>query len=226
MSKGRSGLATQVPKPKDVDDRSMPVFGLVVHTTGSGIVKQAQKLGVDPLEHAVAYYLKPDSYFAHYVIGWDGHIVQIADEKERATHVGFAERGKYLTGEWETMLPKALVERWKAKWPSHKSPAHLFPGSSPNNCYIGCELLPTPKRDPKFGLFTLAQHQAVVMLCADIGDRYNLPTHWHHTSRLVGHEDLNPLTRSAKGQGWDPGALRVDPDFHWGFVLELLDARA
>lgn len=203
----RSTLATQVAHPRDVDDRTLPVFGLVVHTTGSGITEQAKKLKVDPLDHAVAYYLDPKHYFPHYVIGYDGEIVQVADEKERAQHVGFAERGKYLTSEWENLLPAKLVMNWHSRWPRFQSPAHLFPGASPNNVYIGCELLPP---------FTVEQHKAVVMLAADIGERYKLPDHWWQTPRLVGHSDLNPLTRGE----WDPGKT-----FNWGYVLQLLDAR-
>ena len=224
----RSPLATLVPNPRDVADRTEPVFGLVVHTTGSGIVEQAIKLLAQPLEHAVAYYMKPDSYFAHYVIGWDGHIVQIADEKERAPHVGFAERAKYLDGSWEKALPFDLVALWQRRWPGYKSPAHLFPGPSVNNVYVGCELLPLPKKDPVYGLYTLEQHQAVVMLAVDIGERWGLPDRWWRTSRLLGHEDLNPLTRSTKKPpaGWDPGGLRADPWFQWSVVLGLLDSRA
>jgi len=197
-----------------------------VHTTGSGVVDKALKLKVDPLDYAVAYYLKPDSYFPHYVCGWDGHLVQVADERERAQHVGFAERGKYLTGDWEKLLPASLVARWRERWPGFKSPAHLFPGSSVNNVFVGVELLPTPTRDRVYGRFTLAQHQMVSMLAKDLGERAKLPARWWQTSRLLGHEDLTPLSRSNKGGGWDPGALRVDPDFHWGAVLQLLDASA
>ncbi len=33
---------------------------------------------------------------------------------------------------------------------------------------------------------------------------------------------MNTLTRSDRGGGWDPGALRASPNFHWGYVLQLL----
>ena len=176
----------------------------------------------------MAYYLKPDSYFTHYVIGYDGHCVQVADERERAQHVGLSasDRSAYLSGAWKKKLATGTAERWAQRWPAFASPMHLFPGKSVNNVYIGCELTPLLKRDPLFGLFTQAQHQMVAMLARDIGERHGLPDHWWQTSRLVGHEDVSPLTRSDRGGGWDPGALRVDPNFHWGYVLQLLDAAA
>lgn len=222
--KTRSDLATQVPRPRDVDDRSAPVFGVVIHTTGSGIVEQAVKLKVNPLDHAVAYYLKPDSYFPHYVIGWDGHCVQVADERERAQHVGLsaADRQLYLSGRWKNRLATELVLRWVTRWPGFASPSALYPGPSVNNVYLGCELTPLLKRDPVYGFFTVEQHKMVAMLARDIGERHGLPSYWWTTSRLLGHEDVSPLTRSDKGGGWDPGALRAAPNFHWGYVLQLL----
>lgn len=215
----RSTLAAQVSRPRDVDDRTLPVWGLCVHTTGSGIVDNALKLRVDPLDHAVHYYLTPGTFFPHYVCGWDGRLVQVADELERAQHVGFAERSKYLSGAWEKAVAPALLARWKARWPGFKSPAHLFPGSSPNNVYIGVELTPLPKRDPANGLFTVEQYRSVAALANDIGTRWALGARWWRGPRLLGHEDLNPITRP----GWDPGALRVVPDFQWSAVLGRLE---
>jgi hypothetical protein len=34
----------------------------------SGIVTKALGHGADPFEYALAYYLRPDSYFAHYLV--------------------------------------------------------------------------------------------------------------------------------------------------------------
>jgi len=202
--------------------RTAPVYGLVVHTTGASIVDEAVRLGADPLEYAVAYYLKPDSYFAHYVVGWDGHIIQVADEAQRAPHVGFAERPKYLDGSWSSLLPPTLVALWRGRWPGYKSPAHLFPGPSPNNVYVGVEMLPLQHPLATGSLYTVAQEQAVAALATAIGKRWKLPTGWHRGPRLLGHEDLNPLTRSTKKPpaGWDPGGLREFPWFRWSVVRD------
>jgi hypothetical protein len=92
-------------------------------------VTNALELGADPLEYAVEYYMKPDSYFAHHVIDFGGTIAQIADEHEKAMHVGFApeERQAFLSGGWESKLPSTYVVASKARWPGVKSPAHMFP---------------------------------------------------------------------------------------------------
>lgn len=220
MPIGLCSFATLVPRLRDVVDRTLPVWGLVVHTTGSGVVDEAKKKGVDPLEYAVSYYLQPDSYFAHYVVGYDGHIVQIADENERAPHVGFGNRADYLSGAWEKMVPADLVARWHQRWPTRKNPACLFPGPSPNNAFCGVELLPLSTALPTGSRYTEAQEQAVVSLARDIAVRWSLPAGWQNMSRLVGHEDLSPIDRP----GWDPGALRATPWFRWGVVKAAIGA--
>lgn len=229
-----SELATPAPRLQRARARTSPIFGLCVHTTGSGIVEQARKLGRDPFEHAIDYYTRPDSYFAQYVIGWDGAIVGICDEAQVAPHVGFAERPLYLSGEWARLLPAELVALWRAAWPAHQSPAHLFPGASPNGVYVGAELLPleeySSRWQPAFqgARFTLAQHQAIVMLGADVARRAAFPAAWQLSSRLCGHEDLNPLTRSTRKPpaGWDPGTLRAAPWFDLLWVRRMLSGEA
>lgn len=224
--KTKSDLATQIKRLRDVDDRTAPVFGFCIHQTGSGIVDLAIKKGVSPLEKAVAYYSDPDSYFAHYVIDYSGQIVQIADEKEKAQHVGFKDRQLYLSGEWEKKVAPITVQKWKERWPKYKTPAHLFPGNSPNNVYVGAELLPITKNidaEPMYkgSLYTLAQHQAVVMLAKDVAERWSLPPGWHEGPRLVTHEDLTPVSRSNKNGGWDPGYLKNNPWFDMDWVRTM-----
>jgi hypothetical protein len=227
-----SGTSTLVHHQQDhlhdVVDRTAPVYGVVLHCTGSGIVTKALKVGADPLEYAVQYYMKPDSYFAHYVIDFDGTIAQIADEHEKAMHVGFApaERQAFLSGAWESKLSSGYVAAWKARWPGVKSPAHMFPGPSPNNVYVGMEMLcwqegcgGSPRGVGM--LYTSEQHRAAAALCNDIGNRWGLPPSWRSSPRMVCHEDVNPLTRTARGQGWDPGVVRRNPSFDWPYFQSL-----
>ncbi len=56
------------------------------------------------------------------------------------------------------------------------------------------------------------------MLCADIGKRHGFPDGWQHTSRLVGHEDVDILERMDSHGGWDPGYLRAQPYFDFRYV--------
>ena len=221
----RSPLSTLLNgRLKDVANRTIDVFGVAVHTTGESIVTDAMKHGANPLEYAAEYYFKPDSYFAHYVVGHNGVIVCIADELEKAPHVGFAaeERQAFLSGAWQSQLPAELVARWKLTWIGYKSPAHLFPGPSPNNAYIGIEMLPvvkgcgySPPPWLKTGRYSAAQCFAVAALTKDIAARWGFPPAWTRTGRLAGHEDLNPLQRHTNKPpaGWDPGSLRADSWF-------------
>lgn len=207
-------------------DRTAEIFGVVVHQTGEDIVEQALKHGANPLEYVAEFYLDPENYFPHYVIGHDGQIIQIAPESEKALHVGFdpEDRKAFLFGTWEQKLTPQVVAAWKQKWPNFASPANLFPGPSVNNVFIGIEMLPIVDSCGfeaaswlKNGKFTTAQHNAIVALLQDIGHRNLLPVGWHLANRLVGHEDVNPLRRTTKNLFWDPGALNPDPwfDFQW-----------
>lgn len=221
---GFSPLATAIARPRAANRRPGALYGLVCHTSGSGIVEQAKAQGADPLEYAVSYYAERAAYYAHYVVGYDGHIVQIADENERAPHVGFLERPHFEDGSWERMLPPEMVQRWHDRWPGKGNPTDLFEGPSPNSVYVGCELIPLARALEDGSRYTPAQHQAVAELILDFGQRSKLEPAWWHTSRLCGHEDLNPLTRSLKGEGWDPGIMRRVPWFRWEWVLGLLDS--
>lgn len=218
----------------DVPKRTAPVFGIAVHQTGGDTPAKAIKLGIDPLEYAAAYYLKPDSYFAHYVVGYNGEIIQITDEFNKALHIGFQpeDRQSFLNGEWISKLPAELVTRWRSHWPNYKSPAHLFPGQSPNGVYVGIEMLPlvqncgyTAAPWLVAGQFTDQQHYAVAELSIDIAKRQSLPAGWHLTSRLTTHEDINPLQRTTKHPpaGWDPGWLRQVPWFDLGWVRTYIN---
>jgi len=225
---GTSELATaQVERMRDVADRSIPVFGIAVHCTGSGIVTKALAHGADPFEYALAYYLRPESYFAHYLIDFDGTIAQIADEHERAPHIGLTalDRDAYLSGRWKNRLPRAYVSAWTARWAGYASPSHLYPGRSPNNAYVGMEMLVwqhgcAGKPRTAGAKYTTAQHDAAAALAADIARRWELPAAWRRSGRLACHEDITPLTRTSNGQGWDPGVVRAaSPWFDWDYFV-------
>lgn len=226
--KGVSNLAERVKKLRDVSDRTIPVFGVAVHTTGSGIVSDALKLGADPLAYAVEYYLDPRNYFAHYVVGYDGKIIQISDEHERASHVGQDEESRlgYVSGAWEKTAGPSFVALWKKRWPTYKTPAHLYPGTSPNNAYVGIELLPTQTgagAPMKPGLkYSLEQHRAVARLALDIATRWGFPAGWENTGRFATHEDLTPLERMTKKEGWDPGVNRAQPWIDWSYLVHSI----
>lgn len=206
--------------------RRIKPWGLVVHTSGRGIVRRARKAQADPFEFAVDYYRAQGG--VHYCIGYDGQIVQMLLDNERGAHVGISrkERRHYLRGTWVGELSKRLLRMhpgvvlWRSKWPGIDSPQHLYPTRSPNGCYVGVELVPlTTKYVNATGLwFTEAQHRAVGWLGRDLAQRHKWPANWYRTGRLVGHEDIDAFARWDGRGGWDPGALRFPVRFNWGLT--------
>ena len=100
MPNGISSLSSGFSK-RAGDARQGTVFGIVVHTTGSGVVDASAKKGRDPLEYTVHdVYENPDNYCAHYVVGWDGTIWQVTPEFDELDRAAAA----------HGMSPRALLE--------------------------------------------------------------------------------------------------------------------
>lgn len=248
---GTSPLAVPASKQwNDVDrpvDWQLRVYGLVVHTTGSGLPESARKKGIPHTQRAVDHYSQ--SHGCHYVNGWGGsdagELLQMANENEQAIGVGMSNKDdpskdqklSVERGHWEEDLPAVLVEHWRERWPDKDNPMQLLPGTkTANSCYIHVECVPcvyhydgplttdaTPLRP---GLrFTQAQHDTVAALAVDIAERNGWPTdrQWWRTPRLLGHEDLTPISRCDPKGGWDPGGLRDQPYFDWDYVYARIE---
>ena len=211
-------------------------YGVCLHTTGSGVLDSAKKHGITPLAVALnAYFASQNGSNGYYwggpayVIDHDGTVHQVADDDVNTAHCGSDLRNAYLDGSWEHITSPKALELWKRKWSSYKSPQHLFPHTSPNIDFIGCECIPCGEG---FGipmspglLFTHLQHNSAIKLCIDIADRWGFPIGWESTSRLLGHEDLQPVLTSVNhfGRGdqngcWDVGFLRDKPYFDFAYV--------
>lgn len=247
---GMSPLATPAATQWDAGDRPLDwqgrVYGLVVHTTGSGLPASADQQGVHHTVRGVDHYSR--SHGCHYLNGWagadGGDLLQLANEREQAHGVGVTnakdpskdQRRSIDAGRFEADLPPALVRLWRERWPDYEHSLALLPGTrTANSCYVHLECVPCvyhtdhglitgegvePMRP---GLrFTQAQHDTVAALAVDIARRNGWPLgeHWWRTPRLVGHEDLTPISRHDKQGGWDPGCLREAPYFDWDYVYE------
>lgn len=70
--------------------------------------------------------------------------------------------------------------------------------------------------------FTLEQHDTIAFLACDIARRLEWPEYWWETPRLLGHEDVTPISRHDKRGGWDPGGLRTAPYFDWDYIYESI----
>jgi hypothetical protein len=238
----------QKNRPKEWQGR---VYGLVVHTSSGDAPKGAKREGISPTEWAVRHY-KGESRGCHYVNGWGGiaggDLVQIANERFKAWGVGVTHKDDPSKDQWHSIklgrfekdLPPILVRLWRKRWPNYKHSLEFLPPHtrSANDCYVHVECPPcvydrdkgpglvTGARPLRPGLrFTKAQHDAVAHLAVDIARRNGWPMHeaWWRTPRLLGHEDLTPISRHDKGGGWDPGYLREKPYFDWDYVYEIIE---
>lgn len=226
----RSPLASQVPNvrdPKNGWERGKP-WGLLLHTTGGGVTDSAKKHGRRPIDVAIDVYIgaqNGDNGYLwggpHYVIDHNGLLYQLAPDNLNMQHAGGSNRPLYFSGAWERVYPATTIA-WHRQWPTWKHPYSLFPSTSPNHDYIGCEMIPcgdgfgTPMRA---GLrFTKEQHDTAAELARDCGSRHGWPAGWALTSRFLGHEDVDPLNRSDTGGGWDVGYLRSAPYFDFAYV--------
>ena len=198
-------------------------WGVAVHTTGRGCYDKD-----NPVEWLCNYY--KDTGGPHYLITHKtSTLFQFAPEDMKGAHIGISpeEREKCLSGKWEDDFSSAAIERWSARWPGKKSPQHLFPTKYPNECYIGIELQPSKrgswgKHWPYW--FSPFQHFILAFLCYDIAMRNRFPKDWYRTSRLIGHEDVDPYGRWKRNEGWDPGVLRKKPRFNWERLVDILDS--
>jgi hypothetical protein len=250
---GLSPLAIPAAKQWDAGDRPVAwqgrVYGLVAHTTGGGLPGSADELAIYHTVRAVDYYSR--SHGCHYVNGWagaeGGDLLQLANEREQAHGVGVTntkepskdQRRSIDAGRFEDDLPAVLVRLWRNRWPDYEHSLALLPGTkSANSCYVHLECVPCvyhtdhelvtgegvePMRP---GLrFTQAQHDTVAALAVDMAQRNGWPLddEWWRTPRLVGHEDLTPISRHDKRGGWDPGYLREEPYFDWDYVYAQIE---
>jgi hypothetical protein len=200
--------------------RTLPIYGVCVHTTGSGPATKAKGRSTTPLQIALDYYVHGGEGFPHYVIDYDGTIHAICDEGHVAWHAGwFARGGKQRWASWSA--PAWWSSVWR-QW-NVATPAGLLPqqATDPNSAYIGVELL----GDTSGWGFTNAQYDGLARLVVDVFRRQGVPLSEPPNPRLLGHEDLEPVDRANADGGWDPGAHRRMPKFSWAALWSGIRAR-
>lgn len=206
-------------------------FGALIHTTGDGIPAKAHETGRDLLDVAINVYSNMREG-PHFVIVPDGRIAQLRSSTEVTWHAGVGnnDRRDFLNGDWVSRVSQDVVTWWRSRWPNVKSPSHLYPTTSPNDSYIGIENVPCglyiSKRGwvPEFGVpacntrFTAAQYLANAALVFKLSEDHNFDL--ARTGRVLGHEDVNPITRP----GWDPGSKigAWDWKLFWGLLDGLV----
>lgn len=231
-----SPLATRAPGVRDPVANGIvrrKPWGLLVHTTGGGVTRQARAgwRGLHaPIDVALAIYIDYQNgaagYFwggPGYVLDHDGGLYQIAPDEARTEHAGSGNRPLYHSGAWEHRVSAQVVAQWRKAWPGRKHPYSMFPATTPNVDYLGLEMIPIgdgfggpPMRA---GLrFTRAQHDKVAQLGLDRAAHHGWPKGWERTGRLLGHEDVDPIERNDTLGGWDPGFMRQLPFFDFEYV--------
>ncbi len=240
MQEGFSNYAERVADLKRDKRRDGDVFGLAVHTSGSGILRRAREKGHSPDKIALDYY-DSATYSTHFVAGHEG-LYQLTDVREHVKHIGYTKgvdgklsgsqrRAWYHSGKWAESMPE-FAARWRAAWPGKASPSSLHPGKYPNGDYVAIELIPAGLGYGRtFGesyRYSLAQHVAVALVALELAGACRWPDDFEHTGRLASHEDLGPHGRVGPagnprdGEGWDPGRHRAEPWIAWAMIQEWI----
>lgn len=228
-----SRLATLIDNPHIYRKRTTPIYGLTYHTTGSDpVLHHGAK---SPLQFTVDYYRS--KHGPTYVIDWDGGLYATTpDESIRTTNVWIkpAEAQAFVDGSWTRQMSAKALEQWRRRWPNAQSPLDIRPkGVHQGESYIAVEMIPIRVGSKYYGgqkaaypgaYFTKAQHETAAALAIDVAKRYKFPAGWERTSRLVGHEDLNPLRRHTSTGMWDPGWSNTPPHFSLAYLQEQIAA--
>lgn len=216
-----SSLAAPIKELRITSKKRTRADGIVLHTTGRGPFEKAGGNSDKALEIATKYYSGQGNAFPIYLIGHDGTIIQIASEIELNWHAAWDKEqvGEYQKWDRNVSIPQKYfwwILRWCDEPPRNfRSPLALLEEvtdnrswgpddnirESPNDDYIGIEILWHPEGARK------EQYTSCARLCTDIADRHQFPIDFPLPSpRLLGHEDLCPITRTMNsGKPWDPG---------------------
>jgi N-acetyl-anhydromuramyl-L-alanine amidase AmpD len=198
---------TQRGKKRNLDS----VNSVIIHTTGYGAGlkrlknKYGDDLGAIGKDYAkrMANILK---YKGHFLIDYAGVIYQFLPLGEVAWHTGSNKRRKLKSSK-----PPGW---WSLRWKDYERPTELpsWKSNSPNSVSVGIDLLAHGSGAIAEG-YTKEQYgsltKLVKALCKDLG----IPTERKY---IVGHEDVDPISRGTSKGGWDPGK------FDWASLMTNL----
>lgn len=193
--------------------RKIKPRAIILHGTGSTV-----------LENVLGYYCKapdpgeqhPDMACSHLIIDTGGLVYRIADPAtQEAWHCAMhpEEADLYAKGfaawslfksENHKIVPNsdgaARYAEWRKRWPKFQSPLEMVTASHPNLFSIGIEFLSPENPTPR--IYTDQQYDAAALelrrYCAMFGIAEN-------DQGIYGHSDANPLARTDRAGGWDPG---------------------
>jgi len=178
------------------------VEAIVIHTTGSGPVRNAGPAG-DPFQTAVDMYRdgRVGHFGAHFVVGQRGECIQMVPMDFGAWHVGSSRRNAYVSPDWNASNKYGW---WFQRWPDFKSPRELAEGQlwrtgRPNDVTVGIEVVcPRTISAP----WSDRCWKTLVGLCEEISSSTGVRL---SRERVITHSDAAPISRTTfKGAPWDP----------------------
>lgn len=189
---------------------------IVYHTTGRNLPKAVRdRTNLEPgsraFDDAVVRWYQSSGmpYFGAYLVGTSGVIFELATPGTWCQHAAS------LTAEEVASTPPSW---WRDRWPQLRHPTDLLQGSPHINVSsLGVDLVPHPDGQLP-DLHTPATLAAAARLGRHLAAAYGLTLEARHH---VGHEDVDPWSRSTNNRPWDPGWRRE----HFLKDLEVSDGR-
>jgi hypothetical protein len=107
---------------------------------------------------------------------------------------------------------------WTRRWKDYERPTDLpsWTSKSPNSVSVGIDLL-AHGNGAITKKYTREQYESLIKLIKALCEDLNIPTKKEY---IVGHEDVDPISRGTSKGGWDPG------NFDWEHVRENLQPDA
>jgi|ETNvirenome_6_85_1030632.scaffolds.fasta_scaffold02666_14 hypothetical protein len=191
------------------------VNSIIIHTTGYGPgLKRLKDKYADSLGNLnkialgrigqdyakrMANILK---YKGHFLIDHLGVIYHFVPIDQTAWHTGSSKRRKLKKAKpfgWWTL-------RWKSLDLDDPTDLPSWEKGSPNKSSIGIDLL-AHGNGALSGFYTEAQYQSLAKLISALCEDVGIPRQREH---IVGHEDVDPISRGNTRGGWDPGRFDYD----------------
>jgi N-acetylmuramoyl-L-alanine amidase len=197
---------TKSPPTPSRPDLIKPIDGLILHFTASGNISST-----------IAHLCEPSSQAsAHFVVDRDGTIWQLAPLSDRTWHAGGATSS--FLGQRNTNGRTIGIEmmNWGVlEWDSNTNQFLTWPNADlrkkkqPYQFYRGQIF-----RDPKtpntkaWEPYLQAQVDSVHYLIKELADLFPIIKS-DPATRLVGHEDVDPMRKVDPGKAWDWSATRA-----------------
>ena len=190
--------------------RISEINSIIIHTTGYGAGLKRIAERNNNLEdvgkayaHRMANVLK---YKGHFLIDHVGKVWQFIPVTEVAWHTG--------SGKKKLLRSEKLYPWWIERWPDLENPIKLpVWNGSPNVNSVGIDLLAHGNGAITSG-YTQAQYKSLSRLIKSLCVYLDIPLERKY---ILGHEDVDPISRGSKKGGWDPG------HFDWGYLFSLME---